>query len=109
MNSFIAPLLSTATTSTPPKSRSSLEIPVQDRGGRDQQDRKDGPREHVDRIVISKINCSKNDRRSVGKISAEPNIGKPSAIPRRQDGKLRVSTGKRIVCKRFQFIERRLH
>ena len=62
----------TATTSTPANERAPFgQFLVKPWGGHNQDCRYGNPRQHVYRIVVSKINCSKNDERSVGEIGPE--------------------------------------
>src|SRR5215469_15406490 len=110
MNCFSATLPSTAATSVPPKrSRPFLEPSINPRAGRDQNRGHNDARQHVNSIVVSKINCSKNDGRSVSEIDPKQPISDHPAGPPRQNGDLGVAARKAIVMSRFQTVQSVLH
>src|ERR1039458_6880039 len=109
-NSFSAFLLSTARTSIPTNhSPFRRQYSVQP-GCRQNQNRgRNHPGQQINRIVVSKINCSKNDERSVGQIDPGPPVRDHAAAPPGEDGQFRVAARKAIVMSGFQPVERALH
>src|SRR5579871_2670778 len=109
-NSFMAFLPSTAATSISANAqRSFRHNSIQSGRGHEEQRRQDDPRHHVNRIVVSKINCSKNDERSVGEIDPKQRFRNCPARPPREDGEFGVTTRETVVMRRFQTVERTLH
>ena len=74
-----------------------VQFSVKGRASKKQNGRHSHPGQYIDRVVVSKINCSKNDARSVGKIRPKNAACQLMGTPPREQGEFRVATGKAVV------------